>query len=114
MQLANVLAVAVEPHAIAIEREPNELAAPQAVELPVTITGRLDVARDVDVYAFTGVQGQALSFELASRSLGFPIDGVLEVFDEAGKSLAGSTTWAAPAIPCWRLHHRRRVPIGWP
>lgn len=87
-QLANTVAVAIEPHATSLEREPNELAAPQPIELPMTITGRLDVARDVDVYAFAGVQGQALSFELASRSLGFPSDGVLEVFDEAGKSLA--------------------------
>jgi hypothetical protein len=87
-QLANTLAIALEPHATLVEREPNELAAPQPIELPTTITGRLEVARDVDAYSFTGVQGQTLSFELASRSLGFPIDGVLEIFDEAGKSLA--------------------------
>ncbi len=86
--LANVVAVAIEPHATLVESEPNELAAPQQIELPLTISGRLDAPGDSDAFAFAGKKGQAISFELASRSLGYPTDGVLEVFDETGKSLA--------------------------
>lgn len=86
-QLANTVAIAVEPHATLVESEPNELAAPQQIELPLTVSGRLDAAGDSDAFAFAGKQGQAISFELASRSLGYPADGVLEVFDEACKSL---------------------------
>ncbi len=87
-QLANTTVVAIEPHATAVEIEPNDQQAPQAIELPLTISGRLESPGDVDAFAFAATKGQAISFELAGRSLGYPIDGVLEVFDEAGKSLA--------------------------
>ncbi|MEX2113254.1 MAG: PPC domain-containing protein [Pirellulales bacterium] len=87
-QLANTVSVAVEPHATAVVSEPNELAAPEKIELPLTVSGRLESPGDVDAFAFAGTKGQVVAFELSGRSLGYPIDGVLEVFDEAGTSLA--------------------------
>jgi hypothetical protein len=86
-RLANVAVTAVEPHAAIVEREPNDQANPQTLEMPVTVSGRMERPGDVDAFALVGKQGEALRFELASRSLGYPLDGVLEVFDSAGKSL---------------------------
>ncbi len=112
-QLANIVTVVIEPHGTLVESEPNELGAPQQMELPLTVSGRLDAPGDSDAFTFAGKKGQAISFELASRSLGYPIDGVLEVFDETGKSLTrvddvGQTrdpvlAFAPPADGTYRL-----------
>jgi hypothetical protein len=87
-RLANVAAVAVEPHETLVESEPNAPAAPQAIALPATVSGRIGAPGDVDAFAFPGKAGQALVLAVESRSLGYPLDGVLEVTDAAGKSLA--------------------------
>jgi hypothetical protein len=87
-RLANVVALSVEPHNTIVETEPNGPAAPQSIELPVTVTGRIEGPNDVDVFAFNARGGESLTFELESRGLGFPLDGVLEISDMAGKSLA--------------------------
>lgn len=87
-QLAGVAVVAVEPHDTLVESEPNEPASPQAIALPVTMTGRIGRPGDVDAFSFDGKQGQPLVFQLESRALGYPLDAVLEATDGAGKSLA--------------------------
>jgi hypothetical protein len=112
-QLANVASVAVEPHAAIVEAEPNDAAAPHSIVLPVTISGRIEANGDTDVFAFAGKQGESLLFELAGRSLGYPIDGVLDVSDSSGKSLARvddvgggrdpTLTFAPPADGMYRV-----------
>jgi hypothetical protein len=87
-RLANVVEVSVEEHETLVEVEPNEPVAAQAIPLPCTISGRLDTRGDVDAYRFTAAKGETVLLQLTSRALGFPLDGVLEVTDLAGKSLA--------------------------
>jgi hypothetical protein len=87
-QLANVVPLAVEPHHTLVEVEPNEPPTPQAIELPVTVTGRIEKPLDVDAFTFEAKKGTPLVFQLESRELGYPLDGVLEINDATGKSLA--------------------------
>lgn len=86
-QLGNVAVVAVEAHETPVESEPNEADAPQAVSAPATISGRIERPGDVDAFRFEAKKGQTLTLRLESRGLGYPLDGVLEVTDDAGKSL---------------------------
>jgi hypothetical protein len=110
--LANVSAVRVELHATLIETEPSSPEAPQAITPPVTLTGRIADREDVDVYAFDAKAGQSLELQVESRSLGYPLDGVLQITDAAGKSLARiddstgrdpSTVFAPPADGSYRV-----------
>ena len=87
-QLPLVVPIAVEPHPTLVEIEPNGPAAAQPIELPVTVSGRIENRRDVDAFGFIGKKGEPLSIQVESRALGYPLDAVLEVTDGAGKSLA--------------------------
>lgn len=85
---AGVLVIPVDPHATLVESEPNGFEQPQRVEPPCTISGRIGAPRDRDVFSFVAAKGQALLFQIESRSLGFPLDAVLEVSDAANQTLA--------------------------
>lgn len=87
-QLANTLPVLVEPHPCIVETEPNGRDRPQAVTLPVTISGVIDAPGDVDVYEFPAKKGQRLSFRVDARSVGSLLDPLLRLTDAAGKRLA--------------------------
>ncbi len=87
-QLGNVVPLAAEPHPTLVEAEPNDAAMPQKIELPVTVSGRIESGRDVDVFGFDAKQGESLVFQVQSRALGFPLDAVLKISDSAGKLLA--------------------------
>jgi len=87
-RLANVAAVRLEPHPTVTEAEPNDRDHPQGVEPPVTITGRIDPARDTDVFQFAGKKGQSLRVRVEARTLGSPLDPVLRVTDKDGKTLS--------------------------
>ncbi|HET6878571.1 MAG TPA: PPC domain-containing protein [Pirellulales bacterium] len=84
---ANGLTVPVVEHRSIVESEPNDAGHPQAVELPVTFSGRIGELHDKDAIRLHLGKGQAWQFKVDSRSLGYPLDGVLELFDSAGKSL---------------------------
>ncbi len=110
--LSNVAAVRVETHATLIETEPNGPDAPQGLTLPVTLTGRIADRNDSDVFSCEAKVGQSLEVQLESRSLGYPLDGVLQITDAAGKSLARiddvagrdpSTVFAPPADGSYRV-----------
>jgi hypothetical protein len=77
-----------EPHPCILEVEPNDPKRPQAVDFPCTITGRIGKPNEVDAFRFSAKKGQQLLFEVESRSLGYPLDAVLKLTDEAGKQLA--------------------------
>lgn len=80
--------VAVESHVTRCESEPNDSPAGEPIELPVTVSGRIEKPRDVDVFRFEARKGQSLTFQVESRSLGFPLDAVLTITDAMGKQLA--------------------------
>jgi hypothetical protein len=87
-QVANTAVVRLEPHPTAVEVEPNDRQHPQPLELPVTVSGRIDPAGDVDVYHFQAKKGQKLFFQVEARRLGYPLDPVLRLTDAAGQTLA--------------------------
>lgn len=90
--------VRLEPHA-AIVKTKDTRAEPQAITLPVTITGRLDKKGDVNVYQFAAKKGQKIPIRIEGRTLGFPIDPVLRVTDTAGKTLSQSQAKAIGTDP---------------
>ena len=77
----------VEPHSTSVEVEPNEAARPQVISIPISITGQIAQARDVDAYQFTGKKGQQIRFEVIAREMGSPLDPVLRLSDSSGKVL---------------------------
>lgn len=87
-EIANITSVAVAPHAIALDAEPNDLKQPQRVEIPVTISGHIDQPRDVDAFTFQAKKGESLQIRVESRALGFPLDPVLVVADAMGKVIS--------------------------
>ena len=100
-------AVAVENHDTRCETEPNDLPDGEPIELPVTISGRIEKPRDVDAFRFEARKGESLAFRLESRALGYPLDAVLAITDATGRQLArvddlpdtrdASLTFCAPA-----------------
>ncbi|MGH9768433.1 MAG: hypothetical protein ACREAB_13460 [Blastocatellia bacterium] len=61
------------------------LAAPQTVNIPVTINGRI---RDgEDFYRFRARKGQRLTLEIEAQRFGSPLDAVIEVLDAEGAQL---------------------------
>jgi hypothetical protein len=61
---------------------------PQECPLPCVLSGRLDEPKDSDVFRFTAVKGKAISIKAESDSIGYEVDPVLRVMDDAGKILA--------------------------
>jgi hypothetical protein len=105
-QVANTVAVRLEAHAVAVQTTPNDRAHPQAITLPVTISGCLERPGDIPVYQFEGKKGQKLFFEVEAQALGFSLVPVLRLTDLAGKTLAqaegaapGSDPTLAFAVP---------------
>jgi hypothetical protein len=87
-EIAATAVVRIVSHATILEHEPNGREAPQTISLPITISGRIDSARDIDVYQFPGKKGDKLLFRAESRSLGFPLDPFLRLMDASGKTLS--------------------------
>ncbi|HUY89494.1 MAG TPA: PPC domain-containing protein [Pirellulales bacterium] len=112
--LAESLTLPVEPHAVAVEAEPNPLDKPQAAALPFTVTGRISERTDRDAFRFAAAKGEVLRFAIESNSLGYPLDAVLELFnassesplvrvDDAGKQPDAELTYTAPADGEYRI-----------
>lgn len=76
-QLANTLTVPRVAHSTIVELEPSDAKQPQSLSLPVTLTGRLDPARDEDVFSIPAKKGDNLVFRIESETLGYPVDPVL-------------------------------------
>ncbi len=68
--------------------EENSDKAPQAVTLPVVVSGRIETPRASDAFRFPAAKGQKISLRVESRALGFPLDPLLIVTDGEGKVLA--------------------------
>jgi hypothetical protein len=86
-QVGNATTLRREPHATVVRVEENDRQHPQTLDLPVTVSGQMRPAAG-DFYQFQAKKGQKLFFQVESRALGYPLDAVLRLLDEAGKSLA--------------------------
>ena len=71
-----------------VEVEPNDLAQPQELSDRDSISGRIDPPGERDVFRINLKKGEKHVFSLESRSLGLPLDAVLQVLDSDGKTLA--------------------------
>ncbi len=67
-----------------VEHEIEGPESPTPVHLPLTINGRIFPREDSDSWSFSAKEGETLTCELAARSLGSPLQGVLELTSPAG------------------------------
>jgi len=70
------------------EVEPNDLAHPQEISDRDSISGRIDPPGERDVFRINLKKGETHVFSLESRTLGLPLDAVLQVLDADGKTVA--------------------------
>ena len=76
-------------------------------KLPGTMNGRIDWPADRDRFRIKATANRPITFTLLAAQLGTPIDGVLTIFDRAGKRLsdADDTPLAdlTPPVVRWQL-----------
>ncbi len=94
----NTVSLKQVEHAVVVETEPNGRDRPEAITVPVTVSGRISKDRDRDVFEFDAVKGSTLKLSVESRRLGFPLDPVLRVTDAAGKTLNETDTRSADKV----------------
>src|SRR5262249_24383864 len=85
-ELANTVRMRIEPHAhhVALERGSTTL----RFEVPFSLTTRLFTIGSAERVPLSLKKGQALTLQVESRSLGLPVNPVIEVFDKDEKRLA--------------------------
>jgi DNA-binding beta-propeller fold protein YncE len=75
------------------EQEPNDSAGTgQKVTLPVTITGTIGRAGDIDYFRFEATAGQQVGVQVLTAAVGSKLEPVLELTDTRGNVLAASTS----------------------
>ncbi len=89
-----------------VEQDANDTAATAAaVSLPVTLSGRLETARDEDWFRFEARQGEPISIECRPAGEGLPLLPILSIHDAAGTPLATAsavdTPDRRPCIEAW-------------
>jgi len=76
---------------IVVEKEPNDgFKLAQPITLPCIVEGSIRQAQDVDVFRFEGNKGDWLVFEVQANRFGSPLDGILTLYDDAGRVVAGA------------------------
>ena len=84
---SQLFTVSAEPETA--EVEPNDtLANATKAPLPSTLVGAIDKPGEIDQFQFPAEQGQTLVFQLLARGLGSALNGLLELRDEQGATLA--------------------------
>ena len=86
-EFANTAEVRVVPHASMVEIEPSASDSPQPLNVPVTLSGRIDPSRDLDAFRFDARKGVKLRIQVEARAIGSPLDPTLRVLDPSGKTL---------------------------
>jgi hypothetical protein len=84
--LANSAVARVVSHPTAVESQAAGAQLP-ALDVPISVSGRIAQPGEVDEYVFNAETGQTLEFQIESRELGFPLDPVLSLFGPDGKVL---------------------------
>jgi hypothetical protein len=87
-ELAGAAGIARDRGAGVVASDAASPESPQDVSLPVVISGRLEAAGDRDAFTLSAAKGNKLQLKVESRSLGFPVDPLLMVLDEAGQTVA--------------------------
>ena len=85
---AGLVPLAVTSHPSLVAETTASRETPHECPLPCVLSGRLDEPKDVDVFRFIAAKGKALSIKAESDSIGYEVDPVLRVTDDAGKVLA--------------------------
>ena len=96
----NVATIGVVPHASVVETEPNDREHANEVAFPVTVSGHIDVPRDVDVFRLRASKGQKLEVSVDARTLDSPVDPVLRITDATGKVLQEQDDEARRSFDC--------------
>ena len=74
---------------VVVATEQSSIESPQVVALPVSISGVIEKREDQDVFLFENLKkGESLVVGLFARSLGFPTDPLVEIYDSTGKLLS--------------------------
>lgn len=60
----------------------------QSINVPVIVNGRIEKSGDIDVFRFSGREGDKIVAEVFSRRLNSPLDSLLKLTDSAGKVVA--------------------------
>jgi hypothetical protein len=82
----------------ALEREPNDkTSAPQVVNLPIIINGRIDHQDDVDAFRFQGRAGEIVVAEIIARRLDSSLDSMIKLTGADGRLLAYNDDHDDPA-----------------
>ncbi len=88
-----------------LDKEPNDsLPGAQKIPLPVIVNGRLDRAKDVDVFRVEGRAGETIVAEATARRLDSPVDSSLKATDSEGRLLAFNDDHQDPASGA-NTHH---------
>ena len=93
----NMLELAVGNEPEVLEKEPNNTPAEaQPVTVPVGIDGhiwsdRKGAQADEDYFRFHARKGERLTIEVAAARLGSPLDSLIEVLDEQGRTIPRAT-----------------------
>ncbi len=98
-QVANPAFIRIEPHTCVMETEPNDRARPQAIETPITVSGRIDPARDIDAFVMELKKSDKRRIQVEAHTAGSPLNAVLSVFDSKGKTLNEVDTVGGAADP---------------
>lgn len=74
---------------VVVATEQSSIESPQVVTLPASISGVIEQREDQDVFLFENlIKGESLVVGLFARSLGFPTDPLVEIYDSTGKLLS--------------------------
>lgn len=71
-----------------VEHEVDGPAEPVAVQLPVTVNGRIFPREDVDIWEFSAEGGQTIHAAVQAAALGSPLQARIEITDIHGRRLA--------------------------
>jgi hypothetical protein len=85
---AGLVPLAVTSHPSLVADLTASRETPQECPLPCVLSGRVDEPKDTDVFRFTAPKGKAISIKAESDSIGYEVDPVLRMMDDAGKILA--------------------------
>jgi hypothetical protein len=79
-----------------LEAEPNEHAQANPFEAPMTLNGIIGQPGDVDCFKFSAKKGQTFDVRVFARSLGSPLDSVLNVARIGGAGVGGNDDSGSP------------------
>mgnify|MGYP002528134043 CR=1 FL=1 len=86
--VANAIIVPMVEHPCIVATPGAGPKQPQAIQLPVVISGLVEENRDVDAFRFSATKGDKLIFRVESDSLGYLLDPLLTLIDATGNVVA--------------------------